>query len=112
MLGAVAAAPHAPQDGARGVLQGDVHIRHREAREGLQERLIDTVGLQVEQAQPEGRERERFELGEQPLEPAPARLRPARRVLADEHELLGAGGQSGARDCAGSPPPPPPRSRP
>ena len=97
--GAVAAALHAPQDGAGGVLEGDVHVRHRVAREGLKEGLINTVGLQVERAQPDGGGLERLELGEQPLEPAPARLRPPRGVLADEHELFGAGGQRGAGAC-------------
>ena len=64
---------------------------HRVARQRLQQRAVDAVRLQVEQAQPDGGGLERRELREEPLEAAPARLRPARRVLADEHQLPRAG---------------------
>ena len=97
--GAVARAPHAAQHGAARRAAGACPRRARRAPPGPRRRASDdAVRLQVEQAQPVRGGRQRLAAppagGSSPPQPGCA---PARRVLADQHQLAGAGGEGAAR---------------
>ncbi len=81
------------------MLQGNVHVRNGVRRHGLKELVLDAVRLEVEQTQPVGSRIERRQLGEQAAHPAPARLRPARRVLPYEDDLPRPGRERGVRSA-------------
>jgi len=74
------------------VLQGQVDVRDGVGGEGLEQGLVHAVGLEVEETDPDGPQR--LELRQEAREPAPSRPLPARGVLADEHELARAAGES------------------
>ena len=94
---AVAGAPHAAQDGARGVLERHVHVRDGVRGDRLQQPIVDAVRLQVQEAQPGRSGFQRRQFAEQAARPSPAGLHPPRCVLAHEHEFARARGERRAR---------------